>query len=60
MITKRRQYRGFTMKLHDTQDSFWVSVKDKRFEDCTERHNDDESAFEEMKGMIDKHLKKKA
>ena len=60
MITKRIQYRGFTLRLHDTQDSFWVSVKNKTFEDCTERHNDEESAFEEMRNMIDGHFKKQA
>lgn len=50
------RYKGFKMTLVDTDDSFWVSFENKYFQDCTERFNDEESAVDSAKAMIDKSL----
>jgi len=57
MTKKTRRYKGFKLTVVDTDDSFWVSFENKYFQDCTERFNDEGSAVDSAKGMIDKHLK---
>ena len=53
MIKQVKKYKGFKLKLFDTQDSFWVSIENKNFQECTEKFNDENSAFDSAKSMID-------
>ncbi len=50
---KTLKYRGYKLKVVDTQDSFWVSFENKNFQDCTERFNDETSAIDGAKRAID-------
>jgi hypothetical protein len=51
-----RKYRGFKLRLVDTEDSYWVGYEKGDQQDCTERYNDETSAIDAAKAEIDKLL----
>ena len=50
------RYKGFKLKLIDTDDSFWVSFENGTDLDCTDRFNDEVSAIDSAKEMIDRFI----